>query len=73
MGFFMYAKWMGGGKITLDAEKLKLKQKLENLKNFLKYQITNCCYKYFLLALFSAENLRYYQILFKFQKIFKMI
>ena len=45
MGFFMYVKGMGGGKITPqsktfknDAKKLKVSHKLETPKNFPKYQ-----------------------------------
>ena len=45
MGFFMYVKGMGGGKITPqsktfknDAKKLKVSHTLETLRNFAKYQ-----------------------------------
>ena len=45
MGFFMYIKGIGGGKITPqsktfknDAKKLKVSHKLETLRNFPKYQ-----------------------------------
>ena len=67
MGFFMYVKGMGGGKITPqsktfknDAKKLKVSHKLETLRNFPKYQKKICCHQYFLMmsALFLAKKFK---------------